>query len=257
MGPFLDTNILFDAIYPTRALYTNYHKFFDSRFKSKELCIVTPVDVEACKIATESVELLARIVRNEIVNKQWDGLNAKQRDAILNGIKGTINSDSEVKKLNRTFNVTDAFNRIRTRLLVLMENEIYELCHHLTYLYLRDLQEQISILFTITPPDGIHVDYNNCKKEITQLNQNSGAFSPKNDQDFDICSDMTLVLIVGVRFFNNYTTNFNYIEFYCRDDGSLTNFSKLKAHVTAKASKNNNEIKIEDAFNRLNFQKPY
>ena len=60
IGAFLDTNILFDALYLTRVFNSNFRKAFESEYLFKRMSITITTDTEAQLIATESAQILIK-----------------------------------------------------------------------------------------------------------------------------------------------------------------------------------------------------
>lgn len=259
-GHFLDTNILFDAIYDTRPLYKKYHDYFDPRFGQRQIAIVTSVDTEANKVVAESAGILSRIIRNAVISNDWGSIDTKEKDKIIKQIKEDIKSDQEVKTKNRSFGVTDAFNKVQNRLLSLTVEEISEMCDGLVYATTRHLQERISLIFVIVPVDAGTSNYKLYNERIKKFDSESKAFGRKNDKDFGILSEMMMLIIVGARFFNNFTLNFDNINFYTRDvskpDSFLKNFEVLKTHIS-EFNESDEQIKIFDAIKNIQFNAPY
>lgn len=257
-GEFLDTNILFDGIYPTRALHQNFHKTFSSAYLLKSLYITISVDTEAQIIATESVNFLVPAIYNAVRAVNWDGLSAQQKDALIKQIDKLLEGSPAVKAKNRTTFVHDAIKAITPQLQTLTKSEIItRLCPNLHYMYTRNLQGRISEHFVLPPVDGTHRNYKGLYDAIKDANRACGAFTLKEDHDFDILSDLTLLASFGARYANNITQSFDRINFYSRDDGFDINFKEFKEHFTSNPNKTPIEASVEGALGSITLTKPY
>ena len=256
-GEFLDTNIVFDAIYTTRPLYQNFHKTFSSVFLLKKLCITISIDTEVQIIATDSVNFLVKELYNTIRPTDWDNLATQKKDELIKAMSKNLEADSEVKRKKRGLFVQDALKAITAQLQSLTKSEIITvLCPNLHYLYTRELQRQIFEHFSIPPVDGSHPDHKNLSDVIKDSNQKCKAFTTKENQDFYILTDLVLLVAIGARWINNMTQDFDSISFYSRDGDFRGNFDKFKEYFN-KIDKNTNESSIEEAIGSIVVRKPY
>ena len=256
-GDFVDTNIVFDAIYPTRPLYSNFRKIFGNLFLLKKLCVTLSTDTEAQIIATKSAEFLSAEIYNVIRPIDWDSLNVNIKEEKIKEIKNNLKSNEDIKKKDLMIFVESALKTITPNLLSFNKKDIIEeLCPHLHYYYTRDLQREISEHFSIPPADGNHPKYNILIETIKKSNELCNAFKHNENQDFDILSDLILLVEVGARYIINITQDFNKINFYSRDNDFKKNFDQFKAYFSNK-NKNENEMLIVDALNKITVSKPY
>ena len=257
-GEFLDTNILFDAVYTVRPLYQKFHKKFDPIYLLKQLSITVSVDTEVQKIATESINFLINGLYNTIKPLGWDDLSASEKDNVLKILNKEIEANQEIKDANRTLFVQDALKLIAPQLQNLSKEDIIEqLCPNLHYTYTRDLQGKIFEHFSIPPVDGAHPSHKDFLDVIKRANKNCKAFEMKENQDFDILTDLILLISVGAKYANNLTQDFDNINFYSRDTRFEKNFNEFKKHFDSNTNRNSNENFIKDAIDNINVDKPY
>ena len=257
-GEFLDTNIMFDAIYSTRPLNNKFLQTFSTTYLLKKLAITVSVDTEAQIIATESVNFLVKAIYNTIRPIDWDNLTSTKKDEIIKEIGKNLETDEEVRTANRVTFVQDALKAITSQLQNLTKNEIVStLCPHFHYFYTREMQRQIFEHFIIPPVDGSHPSHKNLLDMIKAANRSCNAFIMKENQDFDILSDLALLIAVGARYSNNLTQNFDTINFYSRDKKFEDNFTELKSHFNGNSHKNSEETIVDAALKNINMDKPY
>lgn len=255
---FIDTNIVFDALYSTRPLYQNFHKELGQESRFKMLYVTISVVREVHIIATESGQILSRILHNEINSVDWDGLSPQGREDVLKMIQKKLDDDTEVKVKKRRLFVLDAIRLLTPQLITSNKDEIVKhICPHLHYLYLRDIQDKIASRFSIPPVNGGHADFDNLITAIKDTNQKSNAFNLGDSQDFDIASDLIMLVSVGARYANALYEDFYLISFYTRDNGFISNFNAFSTHVSGKIKKTKYEDKIVESVNKINFVKPY
>lgn len=257
-GMFLDTNILFDALYPTRILYSSFHKAYESDYLLKLMSVTITTDTEAQLIATESAQILTLALYNKIRSIDWNELTPDEKDAELKKFRKALEVDPEIKRKKRTTFVVDALKIISLQLQNLSKDEILNnLCPNLPYVYTRELQGKISEHFTIPPTDGSFLNYNELIAAFKEANKQCGAFKLKENQDMDILLDLVLLIRVGARYFNNTTVNYDAINFYSKDDAFKDNFEKIKSHLDKKPKKTKHEEDIADSFQKLTYKVPY
>ncbi|MGC8622200.1 MAG: hypothetical protein ACP5U0_09825 [Caldisphaera sp.] len=249
---FVDTNIVFDAIYQRKPFYDIFIKNLREKFLLKELCVTFSTVVEAQNLATKSAEFLSKMMHESVMACDWDNLNANEKDQIIKGLKENLEKNEEVKESNITNFITDALNLIAQPIQNLNKKEIIlTLCPHLTYFYTRNLQEKISEHFCIPPVDGSHINYNGLLSTLKTLNNECLAFKLNENQDFDILSDLILLVNVGARYINNLTQDFDAIKFYSRDRNFIKNFNGFKAYVNNKDKKEKYVYMINTSLDKI------
>ncbi len=257
-GEFLDTNVLFDAVYTARPLYQKFHTRFGSIYLLKQLSITVSVGTEAQRIATESINFLVNRLYNMIKPLEWDELSASEKSNAIKTLNKEIDADQEIKDANRTIFVQDVLKLIALQLQNLTKKEIIEqLCPNLHYTYTRDLQGKIFEHFNMPPVDRSHPNHKNFLDVIKRANKTCKAFEMKDNQDFDILTDITLLISVGAKYDNNFTQDFNSINFYSRDTRFENNFKEFKKHFDSNTNRNSNEDSIKEAIDNINMNKPY
>lgn len=257
-GRFIDTNIVFDAIYTTRPLYSNFRKTFGNSFLLKKLCITLSTDTEVHIIATKSIELLSTEIYNVIRPLDWDSLDADAKDKVIKEIQNNLEANKEVKKKDLMIFVVGALKTMTSYLQSFNKTEIImTLCPNLLYYYTRELQKEISEHFGIPPADGSHANYNSLKSTIKKSNESCIAFELTENQDFDILSDLILLVELGARYVDNVTQDFDIIDFYSRDGDFKKNFDEFKVYFSNKNEKDKDEMLIADALGKIVISKPY
>lgn len=258
IGTFLDTNIVFDALYPSRTFYSNFHKAFQSDYLLRLLSVTITTDTEVQLIATESAQFLTKALYNKISPLDWDTLQPDEKDAELKELRKTLEADPDIKLKKRTTFVVDALKTINLQLQTMNKDEILtNLCPNMPYVYTRELQGRIFEHFTIPPADGSVSNYNKLIEAYKEANKQSKAFKLKENQDMDILLELTLLIQVGARWLNNNTIDYDAINFYSKDDDFKTNFEEIKSHLDSKPKKTQHEEDILDSFQKLTYKVPY
>lgn len=255
---FIDTNIVFDALYSSRPLYSNFHGKLGTEFLLHQLNVTISTSTEAHVKATQSTGLLSLELYNSIRPLDWDNLKTDEKEAALKELRKNLEANEDIKNKKLTVFVVDALKVINTNLLNLSKKEIINvLCPHLHYYYTRTLQLNIAEHFNQPPADGSHNKYSNLVTALKDANNNCKAFRLDENQDFDILSDLVLLIKVGARLANNTTKDFNFITFYSRDKGFRDNFDEFKVYLDDSKSKNDEELQISDALTKIEMSKPY
>ena len=256
-GKFIDTNIIFDALYAARPLYSNFHRIFGTEFLLHQLNVTISTSTEAHGIATRSAGILSLELYNSIRPLDWDNLKADEKEATLKELRKNLEANEDIKNKKLTVFVVDALKVITPNLLNLSKNEIIlTLCPHLHYHYTRALQLNIAEHFNQPPADGSHDKYNSLITTLKDANDDCKAFKLNENQDFNILSDLVLLIKVGARYANNITKKFDVIRFYSRDRSFKDNFDKFKVCMDIK-SKNDEKMQILDALIKIEMNKPY
>lgn len=256
-GYFIDTNVLFDAICPKRRFHSNFQKF--RSVLNKQLSVLNVTNIEAMEISTKSSQLFVKIFRNFMKDKDWDNLGTKKKEELLDELEDKIINDKELREEeNKTDFIIDAFNDIKNDLLSFQkESEMFDLCNNFLNLYTRFQQERVNSNFNIFAPDSSNENYNLCKSELNSLNDKSNSFKKTEDKDFDMWSDLIVLLIVGNRDINNIITSFTEIIFYSNDDKFSKNTSKFREYLENIIDANSTITKVKNVILKLNMTKPY
>lgn len=254
---FIDTNIVFDALYSARPLHSNFYSNFVTEFLLHKLNITESTRIEAHIIATRSARCLSLELYNSIRPLDWDNLKADEKEAVLKKLYKNLEVNEDIKNKGLTAFVLNALKVITPNVLNLSKNEIIStLCPHLVYHYTRTLQLNIAEHFNQPPVDRSHEKYNILVTAIKNVNDNCKAFKLKENQDFDILSDLVLLIKVGARYVNTKTEEFDFIAFYSSDKKFKVNFNEFKVCLNSK-SKNDEEAQILDALTKIEMIKPY
>jgi hypothetical protein len=256
-GHFLDTNIVFDAIYENRPFYQTFQKFY-SKFLPFNIGVTLPVMQEVHKIAARSAMLLVEHLHNEINTNNWDNLTIKDKERLLNSIRDNLAGDQRIDAVeNKKIFVLDAFKAISQQLISSSKDEIINLLPDLPDDYTKLLQQMIVSRFVITPVDSDHPLFNDFQTLIKLLNEGSNAFKDGENGDYEIFSNITLLILCGAKYSNWNTTSFTDINFYCNDRRFIINIKEINDYIKSKARKSVDEEKIEIALSKIKSAKPY
>ena len=254
---FVDTNIVFDSIYSARPLHSNFYSSLSTEFFLRQLNITESTRIETHRIAMCSAGYLSLELYNSIRPLDWDNLKADEKESVLKKINKNLGVDEGIRNKGLTIFVIEALKVITPNLLNLSKSEIIlTLCPHLSYHYTRALQLDIAEHFDQPPVDRGHDKYNSLITTLKDANDNCKAFKLNENQDFDILSDLVLLIRVGARYSNTKTKEFGLIKFYSRDKKFKDNFNEFKVYLDNKV-KNEEEIQILDALGKIEMNKPY
>lgn len=257
MDKFIDTNIVFDAIYSARPLHSNFYSNLSNEFLLRQLNITDSTRIETHDIATRSAGYLSLELYNLIRPLDWDNLKTDEKEAALKKSYKDLEANEEIKNNGLTIFVVEALKAITPNILNLSKNEIIlTLCPHLSYYYIRTLQLNIAEHFNQPPVDNGNKEHNILMTKLKDVNDSCKAFKLNENQDFDILSDLVLLIKVGARYANTKTKKFDFIIFYSRDKNFKDNFNELKTCLDSK-NKDDKEIQISDALTKIDMIKPY
>jgi len=253
---FLDTNIVFDAIYPNRPRHLDFNKFY-ANFHPFSIGITNPVAIEFNTIAARSAELLAEYLHNLIMDNDWDKLDISKREALLKNTRDElVNYVITNKEENKKEFVLDAFKAIIQQLINTNKKEMLDLLPYLPDDYLRQQQEKINERFVITPTNTDCLSYNKWKNAIKSLNNEIEAFKEKENQDYEIFCDIILLKHCGAKYPNKSTADFERITFYSNDTNFIKNAEKLKEYINKKDNKSFEEEDIRTTLDKIEIKKP-
>ena len=254
---FLDTNIVFDAIYPNRPRHPDFKNFY-ANFPQFSIGITNPVASEFNTIAARSAELLAKYLHNLIMDNDWDKLDISKRGALLKNTRDElVNYVITNKEENKKEFVLDAFEAITSQLINSNKKEILDLLPYLPEDYLRQQQKEVKNRFIITPTDTSCSSYNKWKNAIKSLNNEVEAFKEKENQDYEIFCDIILLKRCGARYPDMSTASFERITFYSNDTKFIKNAEKLKEYINKKDNKSFEEEAIRTALDKIEIKNLY
>ncbi len=254
---FFDTNIVLDSLYPKREFFSKFQKQFHDEFLLKRLCITSTVDIEIFKVSHREMEFLIQEIYNSIRPIDWDSLDADGRDEVIKKMKENLKKS--IKSTDNLPFVLGALDLETKLILTLTKEEIIEnICPNFPYLFNRNLKINVSNHFLITPIDGDNMDKSEkLKSTIKDINTQYNLFKPKQSKDFNILSELIMLLEYGARFSNNETLSLDLINFYSRDEPFIKNINNFTNKVKEKSNKNNNELLIEEALAKIIAKNPY
>ncbi len=173
-------------------------------------------------------------------------------------MKNEAASDLEISEMNRTLFVIEALKLLTPQLQTSNKNEIINLiCPQLPYIYLRNLQIKINSNFIIPPVDNTYKNYTAILETIKQINKSSNIFKKKQDHDFDIFSDMIMLIIAGARFLDGHMITFDSIRFLCNDGKFRKNITDFSGYLNNSTTKKTHEKTIENTITQIDTPKPY
>jgi len=254
---FLDTNIVFDAIYPNRPRHPDFKNFY-ANFPQFSIGITNPVASEFNTIAARSAELLAKYLHNLIMDNDWDKLDISKREALLKNTRdGLVNYLITNKEENKKEFVLDAFKAIIQQLINTNKKEMLELLPYLPDDYLRQQQQKVNERFVITPTNTDCLYYNKWKDTIKSLNNEIEAFKDKENQDYEIFCDIILLKHCGAKYPNKSTAYFEHITFYSNDTKFIKNAEELKEYINKKDNKSSEEEHLRTALDKIEIKSIY
>lgn len=253
----LDTNVVFDLIYPDRPRYDRALQFYKN-FKNLELSIETKVHTECEKVTIEFISKFITDLENFLASrnrrgKLWDGLNAKGRSEALNDFLSAHSNNDKSRAKDILPFYTYAMKIIRSYLVHLSYTEIKEYLLSLSSELLGYLHQQILARFSIITPY-----YAIDKEEITKLSENlresilGKSFPSSQKDDFNILVSLIQIYSFG----NSENEKYDSLSFYTNDKEFIDSYKKLQESPQPLNEKLLNDY-LNKALNSITFHKPY
>ena len=253
----LDTNVVFDLIYPDRPRYDRALQFYKN-FKNLELSIETKVHTECQRVTIEFIGKFTTDLENFLASrnrrgKHWDRLNAKGRSEALNDflIAHSNNDKSHAKDILPFYSY--AMKTIRSYLVQISYSEIKEYLLSLSSEILGYLRQQILARFSVITPY-----YAIDKEEITRLIESlresilGKSFPSSQKDDFNILVSLIQIYSFG----NSENEKYDSLSFYTNDDDFFESYNKLQKSPPPLDEKLLNDY-LKEALKSITFHKPY
>ncbi len=242
---------MFDAIYPTRPFHNNFEKF-SKNFRYKELSIEDIVKIETNIEATKSVNSIIPKVRNSIYSIDFDSLNLKKKDELIDQIEDDLKKDTKIDKRYIEF-VLNAFKFIKDILRTETKNMILAFCNQFLYDYLHNQNYLITTKFEVIFSNKPSPTYSSYIQDIDNINNSIKLFTKNDSHDFHILRNLLAIIEFGYANINNFSS----IKFYTRDGPYEKKFQTFKSHVNTKRIKDPFEIKLDQQLTKVDYSRPY
>jgi hypothetical protein len=255
----LDTNVVFDLIYPDRPRYKKALEFYKN-FKNLELSIEPKVNIECQRVTVEFIGKFSTDLENFLSHrnqrsKRWDQLNPKQRSDALNDFLNTHsnNNNSHAKDILSFYTYT--MKTIRSNLVHLNYIEVKEYLLNLSSELLGNLRQQIFVRFSYIIP-YYAIDKEEIIRFIDSLRESilglDKSFSSSQKEDFNILVSLIQIYTFG----DSESRRYDSLLFYTNDENFLKSFNKLK---NSDPSLNEKLLDgyLKKALEFISFEKPY
>lgn len=253
---FIDTNVLFDIVYPQRTRHTNAIAFYKG-FRNLELCIENIVNKEANKVTIEyasnfGTDLIRFLVSEERHSPAWDALNRDRRvkriQDFVSWIKGHYAPDSPSFPFYMAI-ITGIQVILPDYSLLELKEYVIELPNSLLDWLRTNIRSRFSIHVPIYDPEDESI--RKFQQDLKGLMQD-GYFEKRQSADVMIFINLFLLLLVGsasVKYINE-------LYYYTYDHPALTSFEKFKGKGPLMKEGKYNEW-LKKGLTAINMKEPY